>query len=524
MSRLIRLLTSPLISSSPVKPLTRRSLTTMAASRTYQDALDRLNTLIPNLKVHALFNAPKDKDASSPSKPPADPNALAIPEMRAWLLRANLPPSTLSRLSYIHIAGTKGKGTVTTLTSYALLASSPPSTKIGTYTSPHLLHPRERISINGLPVPQPLFAHHFFALWDILSAAPADPSLNIDAGAKPFYFRYLTLLALRIFLAEGVSTAVVECGIGGEYDATNILPPEAVTASVITQLGIDHVAMLGSTAEQIAWHKAGIMKPGVATFTRALDAQPGVMAVLRDRAASIGATLVELPDAEVYSWSGVPDAKIPGGEFQKRNQALAALAAWHHLRVLESKNTAIPPYTSLTNLPEGVTTGLRNATLRGRHEIIPKERVSYHLDGAHNADSLAQVAAWIAPLITPPNTPFVLVFNQQERDAAELLLGLLAEMKACGVDLETKLTHAIFTRNDKVRLEDADVGVQQKCAEALRAAYPNAKTTVCADLGEMTAAVDEIASAHEEATKVLVTGSMYLVGNLIGFLEPESQF
>uniref|UniRef100_L2FP15 tetrahydrofolate synthase n=1 Tax=Colletotrichum fructicola (strain Nara gc5) TaxID=1213859 RepID=L2FP15_COLFN len=420
----------------------------MSASRTYQDALDHLNTLIPNLK---------------------------------------------------------GKGTVTTLTSSALLASLPPSTKIGTYTSPHLLHPRERISINGLPVPQPLFAHHFFALWDTLSAAPADPSLNIDAGAKPFYFRYLTLLALRIFLAEGVSTAVVECGIGGEYDATNILPPEAVTAS-------------------IAWHKAGIMKSGVATFTRALDAQPGVMAVLRDRAASIGATLVEVPDTEVSSWSGVPDAKIPGGEFQKRNQALAALAARHHLRVLESKNTAIAPDTSLTNLPEGVTTGLRNATLRGRHEIIPKGRVSYHLDGAHNADSLAQVAAWIAPLITPPNTPFVLVFNQQERDAAELLLGLLAEIKACGVDLEAKLTHAIFTRNDKVRLEDADVGVQERCAEALRAAYPTTKTTVCADLGEMTAAVDEIASAHKEATKVLVTGSMYLVGNLIGFLEPESQF
>ncbi|KAI8254197.1 Folylpolyglutamate synthase, partial [Colletotrichum sp. SAR 10_98] len=340
----------------------------------------------------------------------------------------------------------------------------------------------------------------------------------------PFYFRYLTLLALRIFLAEGVSTAVVECGIGGEYDATNILPPESVTASVITQLGIDHVAMLGSTAEQIAWHKAGIMKPGVATFTRALDAQPGVMAVLRDRAASTGATLVEVPDAEVSSWQGVPDAKIPGGEFQKRNQALAALAARHHLRVLESKNTAIPPDTALTNLSEGITTGLRNATLRGRHEIIPKGRVSYHLDGAHNADSLAQVAAWIAPFITPPNTPFVLVFNQQERDAAELLLGLLAEMKACGVDLGAKLTHAIFTRNDKAKLEDADVSVQQKCAEALRAAYPNTKTTVCADLGEVKAAVDEIASAHGEATKVLVTGSMYLVGNLIGFLEPESQF
>ncbi|KAF9869963.1 hypothetical protein CkaCkLH20_12572 [Colletotrichum karsti] len=506
-----------------IKPLTSHRALTMSASRTYTDALAHLNTLIPNLKIHALFSGPKPPPTTTTPASVSDPNALAIPEMRAWLSRADLPPRLLSKISYIHIAGTKGKGSVTTLTTSALLSSLPSSShQIGTYTSPHLVSPRERIALNGTPVSQPLFAKHFFDLWDTLSAVPADPSLNIDAGAKPFYFRFLTLLALRIFLAEGVTSAVIECGIGGEYDATNILPPEAVTASVITQLGIDHVAMLGSTPEQIAWHKAGIMNPAVATFTRRQDDQPGVMSVLRSRAAEAGAELVEVPDEEVASWAGAPGARLPGGAFQKRNQALAALAARHHLRIVEGGERRIKPDAALHTIPEPIISGLREATLRGRHEVITQGPVSWHLDGAHNAESLAEVSRWMAPLILDSASPFVLVFNQQERDASELLLGLLDEMKAGGVDLESKLAHAIFTRNDKTRVENADLEVQQKCADALAAAYPGVKTSVCADLGEMKSAVDAVVAASGEETKVLVTGSMYLVGNVIGFLEPDS--
>ncbi|GKT64412.1 folylpolyglutamate synthase [Colletotrichum tofieldiae] len=496
-----------------------------STTRTYTDALNLLNTLIPNLKVHALFGKPQDtKPQNAAPKPPAsDPNRLALPEMRAWLLRASLAPQRLSSLSYIHIAGTKGKGSVTTLTTSALLAS-PPSGRVGTYTSPHLVTPRERIAVDGRPVSQDLFAASFFELWDLLSAAPADEALGIEAGSKPFYFRFLTLLALHIFLKQKVRSVVMECGIGGEYDATNAIPPAAVTTGVITQLGIDHVAMLGDTAEKIAWHKAGIMKPGVTTFTRRLDGQPGVMEVLRTRAREIGADLVEVADEEVTAWGGVPGAKLPGGDFQKRNQALAALAARRHVQVLEGRETETKEHR-LRDVSETIIAGLREATLRGRHEVMERDNVSWHLDGAHNTDSLAEVARWMAPVVADSGTKFVLVFNQQERDASELLLGLLKEMDAAGVDLESRLDSVIFTRNDKTKIaEDVDVAVQEKCAAAFKEAYPAAHALVCKDLTEMKSAVDAIAAAQNTTrpgARVLVTGSMYLVGNVIGLLEPE---
>ncbi|GJD03032.1 folylpolyglutamate synthase [Colletotrichum higginsianum] len=543
-----------------------------SSSRTYADALALLNTLIPNLKIHALFGSkPKDPEpqdatttttttttsttSTNPKPPPADPNLLAIPEMRAWLLRAGLTPDRLSTLSYIHVAGTKGKGSVAALTTSALLSSPSRSVagRVGTYTSPHLVTPRERIAIDGRPVDQALFAAAFFELWDALSAAPADDALAIPAGSKPFYFRFLTLLALHLFLREGVRSVVLECGIGGEYDATNavVLPPASsssssssssgfspVTAAVVTQLGVDHVAMLGDTPEAIAWHKAGVMKPGVATFTRCLDAQPAVMAVLRARAREIGAELVEVPDDDVRAWSGVPGAKLPGGDFQKRNQALAALAATRHLQVLEArgvdagagpgaKTATVPPPPRLRDMSETIVDGLREATLRGRHEVIERAGVSWHLDGAHNADSLAEVARWMAPVVAErrPDADFVLVFNQQERDASALLLGLLREMEAAGVDVRSRLRSAVFTRNDRAGdAENADVAVQEKCAAAFREAYPTVDALVCRDLIEMKNAIDAVAATtttEAQNIRVLVTGSMYLVGNVIGLLEPE---
>ncbi|WDK11036.1 folylpolyglutamate synthase [Colletotrichum graminicola] len=567
--------------ASPASHLVRypttRFLTTMSSSpptstsRTYADALDLLNTLIPNTKVHALFGKPQDPKPppqtvapgrSTPPPPPAsDPNLLAIPEMRAWLLRANLTPQRLSALSCVHIAGTKGKGSVAALTTSALLASArsgsgPGPGRVGTYTSPHLVTPRERIAIDGRPVSQPLFAAAFFELWDLLSACPAaaddddGPLAGLPAGAKPFYFRFLTLLALHIFLREGVRSVVLECGIGAEYDATNaVVRPAAgaaVTAAVITQLGVDHVAMLGDTPEAIAWHKAGVMKPAVPVFTRRLDAQPAVMDVLRARAREVGARLVEVPDDVVEdAWPGAPAAKLPGGAFQKRNQALAALAAAHHLRVLEGRQRAEADAEAdvrglLRDVPETVVAGMREATLRGRHEVLERGNVSWHLDGAHNTDSLAEAARWMAGIVVGDDaaaaatTEFVLVFNQQERDASALLLGLLGEMEAAGVDVASRLDAAIFTRNDKTSgggggggAEDvgeaaaaADVAVQERCAAAFRQAYPGVEALVCRDLTEMKGAVDAVA-ARDTRTRVLVTGSMYLVGNVIGLLEPD---
>src|SRR5699024_3318935 len=115
----------------------------------------------------------------------------------------------------------------------------------------HLVSVRERIQVDGDRLTRDLFARYFFEAWDAVGCAPEeDPGgggLCADGRVRPFYFRFLTILAFHVFMREGIRDVVVECGIGGEYDATNVLPPSAVSASVITHLELDHVAMLGDT-------------------------------------------------------------------------------------------------------------------------------------------------------------------------------------------------------------------------------------------------------------------------------------
>ena len=170
----------------------------------------------------------------------------------------------------IHVAGTKGKGSTSAFIASILAqytSSEPHSkpSKIGLYTSPHLRFVRERIQINNEPISEELFAKYFFEVWDRLEAAAKSDDTPQDEPTKPVYFRYLTLMALHAYLKEGVDTAVIECGIGGEFDSTNILVKPTVTA--VTSLGIDHTAVLGSTLPEIAWHKAGIFKHDSIAFT-----------------------------------------------------------------------------------------------------------------------------------------------------------------------------------------------------------------------------------------------------------------
>ena len=118
----------------------------------------------------------------------------------------------------------------------------------------------------------------------------AEEPRNIDG--MPVYFHYLTLMALHCYLDAGVGTAVIECGIGGEYDTTNILERPLTTG--ITSLGIDHEAMLGDTIEDIAWHKSGIFKPGAPAFTAP---QPeAALVVLQERAKERNAELYTVPE------------------------------------------------------------------------------------------------------------------------------------------------------------------------------------------------------------------------------------
>jgi folylpolyglutamate synthase/dihydropteroate synthase len=182
------------------------------------------------------------------------------------------------RLSVVHIAGTKGKGSVAVLLSSVLRAAG---YRVGTYTSPHLFDIRERVVVGGGGAPgqqaqpdsssscaagEPVSEQQWEAL-AVQAAAAVDamtaPQQQQQQAQPPSHFEAVTAMALQHFVNEGVQLAVIETGLGGATDATNVWGPDQLQAAVLTAVGLDHVDALGGSLEAIAAAKAGIMKPGV---------------------------------------------------------------------------------------------------------------------------------------------------------------------------------------------------------------------------------------------------------------------
>lgn len=528
-------------------------MTTPEEQQAYAAALARLAQLQSNRAVTSLFEAPPSTDKGKP----VDLNSLAIPEMLAWLRRAGYTPASLaaSGLRCVHVAGTKGKGSVSALVASILSqysshqqispSSNAASTSavvhsetvdvrpVGLYTSPHVLSVRERIALNNTPLPPAKFTHYLNDLWTRFTHAarseattqnPAIPISDTDLdgpATKPFYFRFLTILALHVFVSEHIRSAVVECGIGGEYDATNILPAECITACVVTQLGIDHVGMLGDTVPKIAWHKAGVFKSGVKVFTRRLRGVQGeeVMEVLRARARERGAVLVEVTDEEVEKWEGVEGARLQG-PFQKQNMALAVHAAREHLLRIGVKLEGRfgTEEWALSDIPPEFVQGLKEAALRGRCEVLTDaEGVEWYFDGAHTDDSLAGVGRWFAGRVKADGVR-VLVFNQQEREPASLLKALLDGAQRGS---ESMFAHAIFTRNEEqapAEGEKRDLSAQRKAEAAVRDLNATTQTTVHDSVQEAIGNARRIAAEarkHGKPCQILVTGSFHLVGPVL---------
>jgi folylpolyglutamate synthase len=282
----------------------------------------------------------------------------------------------------VHVAGTKGKGTVcayvdSILSFYQKSCGLPKN--IGLFTSPHLVSVRERIRINSKPISAPLFAKYFFEIWDLLEFSAC--ALSLDPAIKPAYFRYLTLMSFHVFLKEGVDAAVYEVGVGGEYDSTNIVEQPAATG--ISTLGIDHVFALGDTVDKIAWHKAGILKTESPAFTT--EQVPEAMEVINSRAREkeVDIKVVQINPA-------LKDVKIqPDADFQRKNASLA-------IALSEAVLKTVDPSFSLpgNTLPKEFVNGLEQVVWRGRFEVKIDGNVHWYLDGAHTTDSLIVAAKW----------------------------------------------------------------------------------------------------------------------------------
>ena len=453
-------------------------------------------------------------------------NQMAIPEMLDFAKRVGYQPSDFARFNPIHIAGTKGKGSTSAFISsilgqYARSLDPKAPKKIGLYTSPHLCSVRERIQINNEPISEALFARYFFDIWDRLSST--------GDGSKPVYFRYLTLMAYHLFLCEGVDSAVIECGIGGEYDSTNILPPPAVAA--VTALGIDHVGMLGGTISEIAWHKAGIFKPGTSAFT--VPQPPAAMEVLEKRAKEAQCELMT-----VLMRPAIGDGKIKlglAGEFQKSNASLAVVAAAKHLTKLGV--VGIPdPIENRGLMTREFHLGLEHVRWPGRCDLRVEDKISWCLDGAHTLESIEAAGKWFASLQKPGETRRrVMIFNQQSRDARALAKALHATL-ASTLNDASPFSHCIFTTNvtfkdagykpDLISLnvDSKDVEalkVQKELAETWAELDPKASTQVAPTIEEAFALARTAAGEVDGKSLVLITGSLHLVGGAIEVFETQ---
>ena len=438
----------------------------------------------------------------------------------------------------IHIAGTKGKGSTSAFISSILAQylpspsqSSPLLKKIGLYTSPHLRFVRERIQINNEPLSEAAFAKYFFETWDRLEDAARGKGEPTDTSAKPVYFRFLTLMAFHAYKSEGVDTAVIECGIGGEYDSTNIIVKPTVTG--ISNLGIDHTAMLGNTIEEIAWHKGGIMKRSVACYT--VPQPQAALDVLTRRAGEIS-TVLEVIDRHPQ----LSNIKLGlAADFQATNASLAIAIAQQHLAALRTK-TDQPALPSSPSLPLEFVRGLEQVRWPGRCETREEKGISWHIDGGHTLESIKVTGSWFASQI--PSNPTsgtkrtrILLFNQQTRDANALAKALYTTLAAALSD-ERPFTHAVFCTN--VTFEEAGyrpdllsmntsatavdgLEVQKGLADTWRGIDRVTKVQVT---GSIEAAVNwcrNIAKDEEETVMILVTGSVHLVGGFLEVLETD---
>ncbi|XP_026685971.1 folylpolyglutamate synthase, mitochondrial-like [Diaphorina citri] len=189
----------------------------------------------------------------------------------------------------------------------------------GFFSSPHLIEVRERIKLNGEPISYDKFTKYFWTVYNALHAK------RKHAEDMPAYFKFLTVMSFYVFVKEKPDAVIMEVGIGGRYDNTNIIPNTAVVG--ITSLGYDHTAVLGNTIEEITMQKAGIMKPNCIAVTSANQRGP-CKQILLETSRALNCVLLEAPSILNYRWRGQPLDEDWKSTVQSINISLAIQLAY----------------------------------------------------------------------------------------------------------------------------------------------------------------------------------------------------
>lgn len=411
-----------------------------------------------------------------------DPDVFKLDRMRAILEKLDNPQD---ELTCVHVGGTNGKGSTVLMLDAALRACG---LTVGVYTSPHLEDVRERVLVGGQPISQHFFTQHMIRVEEACRALPKN-------HAEPTFFEAMTALALLHFAEQAVDLAILEVGLGGRLDSTNVIEP---IISAVTRVDLDHTQFLGDTVEEIAREKAGIFKSGAHALT--LPQEKGIVGAMREVAESVGTTLEVVREDIEFSH------RFEAGERTGPHVRIGlqtARRAFEHIPVpLPGEHQAFNCGLVLAiidrlgehgfELPEpAIVEGLARTQAPGRMELVWREpRIL--LDGAHNPSATAALIKTIGS--AQPYDSMVMVFGcSMDKDVDSML-----EQVAKGAD------KVVFTRA-RGNPRAADPHDLARRFEAM--------SHKMFQVGETIDEALKIASqASGRGDLIVVTGSFYLVG------------
>ena len=375
----------------------------------------------------------------------------------------------------VHVAGTNGKGSTCAMIESGLRAAG---YRTGLFTSPHLVEPTERIQVAGRAVS----AGQFAAAFDQVHACAETLLRQERIDLHPTYFESVTAMAMVLFRECGVEFAVLEVGLGGRLDATNVVTPELC---VVTPVDFDHEAYLGKSLESIAGEKAGILKPGVRAVFAQQRAEAG--GVLEARAAALGVAVMHNSEVAI---SGVR-LHARGSDFMWSELPVSCTLAGEHQ--VENARTAIAALRLLGIAPEAIRQGIAQTTWSGRLERVAVNP-EIILDGAHNPAAGRALAAYLDRFYEPRRV--WLIYGAMRDKAVEEMAAILFP----------RAGHVIVT---------APAQARALRPESIRALADHDSVEVAADLRAALALAG--GAAREDA--IFVTGSLFLVGEARALLQ-----
>lgn len=393
-------------------------------------------------------------------------------------------------MAHLHIAGTNGKGSVAVMLESGLRNAG---YMTGLFTSPHLWRYTERMKVRGDEMQQQQFAALIAEMAPLIVRLSED-----DAIGTPTQFEVLTAACFEWFKRSGVEIAVIETGLGGSYDSTNVVVPKV---SVITHIALDHIDRLGSTLAEVAADKAGIIKSGVPVVTapQEREAMEVIVAKADEMGTSVMAVGEDLPYELVSMDMGGTTVDVDAPTLG-RLRLHTALVGRHQA---VNCATAVAAIDALTKAEGGsistasICRGIEEACHPGRFEVVQDSPYAVILDGAHNPDGAASLRAALHDVANELR-PRVMVFGASRDKPVREMLKLLAP--------------------------EVDVVVATAASDSRVGAYdPRVLAAIAGEMGieayAVVPALDAVRAGMEiacktEAKSLLVAGSLYLVGEV----------